>query len=210
MKTKTKHRTFARITGAVFLAYFACMILSDVLGRIGFGAPEVVYRIILDTPRRFNFAIVLSLVSSFLFLATAWGLYRLFKPTHADLAAAFLILNAVGTAIHCASLLPLMAAFRLTEPEALIAVGVYKSGFASAQLFFGTWLFPLGYLVRKSGILPRILGILLILDGLGVLIWFFQSFLLPDLRVIIYPGLVASFVAEFSLALWLLLRGVRP
>jgi len=65
---------------------------------------------------------------------------------------------------------------------------VYKTGFVTAQLFFGTWLFPLGYLVYRSRFLPRFLGVLLMLDGVGVLIWFVQALLLPDYPAITYPG----------------------
>lgn len=79
----------------------------------------------------------------------------------------------------------------------------------TAQLFFGTWLFPLGYLVYKSKFLPRFLGALLMLDGVAVLIWFLQGLLAPDLKVITYPGLAVSFVAEVGLALWLLIKGVK-
>jgi hypothetical protein len=78
-----------------------------------------------------------------------------------------------------------------------------------AQLFYGTWLIPLGYLVFKSGFLPRILGILLLIDGIGILIWFLQFFLFPGYEIITYPGLAASFIAEFSLSLWLLIMGVK-
>jgi hypothetical protein len=85
---------------------------------------------------------------------------------------------------------------------------VYKTGFVTAQLFFGTWLFPLGYLVYKSDYLPRFLGVLLLLDGIAVLIWFVQALLLPAHPAITSPGLVVSFVAEVGLSLWLLVRGV--
>lgn len=78
-----------------------------------------------------------------------------------------------------------------------------------AQLFFGTWLFPLGYLVVKSGFLPRALGVLLILDGVAELIWFLQALLLPDHPAIKTPGTFVSLVAEMGLASWLLIRGVR-
>jgi hypothetical protein len=78
-----------------------------------------------------------------------------------------------------------------------------------AQLFLNLWLFPLGYLVFKSGFLPRILGILLIIDGLAMLIWFFQFFFFPGYEVISYLCLAESFIAEGSLCLWLLIRGVK-
>jgi hypothetical protein len=92
---------------------------------------------------------------------------------------------------------------------ALASINVYKTGFVTAQLFFGTWLFPLGYLVYRSPRLPRFLGVLLMLDGIGVGIWFLQGLLWPTLRVITYPGLAVSFVAEVGLALWLLVKGVK-
>ena len=92
---------------------------------------------------------------------------------------------------------------------ALLSIGVYKTGWVTAQLFFGAWLFPLGYLVYTSRLLPRFLGVLLMLDGIGVLIWFLQALLWPAYRAITYPGLAVSFVAEVGLALWLFVRGVN-
>jgi hypothetical protein len=46
-------------------------------------------------------------------------------------------------------------------------------------------------------------------DCVGVLIWFFQFFLLPGYDIITYPGLTISIIAEFSLSLWLLIKGVK-
>ena len=104
-----------------------------------------------------------------------------------------------------------MQAFPSAQRDGLpyLSIDVYKTGFVTAQLFFGAWLFPLGYLVYKSGFLPRFLGVLLVLDGIAVLIWFHQALLLPDYPAIRYPGLVVSFVAELGLALWLLVKGVK-
>jgi hypothetical protein len=53
------------------------------------------------------------------------------------------------------------------------------------------------------------LGILLIADGFGLLIYVFQRFLLPVYEVISYPCMVISFIAELSLTLWLLIKGVK-
>ena len=52
------------------------------------------------------------------------------------------------------------------------------------------------------------LSVLLVLDGVGVVVWFLQAMLLPDQPALAYPGLAVSFVAEVGLALWLLFRGV--
>ena len=76
-------------------------------------------------------------------------------------------------------------------------------------LFYGLWLFPLGYLVFKSGFLPKILGILLIADGVSLLICFFQLWLFPGYEKMTYPLYPIMFVAEFGLSLWLIIKGVK-
>ena len=213
----------ARITGGFYVAYILAMVLADTLGHIGRGTAEQVYQAIVTNEGSFRVGLVIALVSAFLFLLTAWGLYVLLRPVNKDLALLFLLLNTVGVAIQCASMFPLisamlqgdgashMQAYSAAQLEGLayLSINVYKMGFVTAQLFFGTWLFPLGYLVYKSSFLPRFLGVLLVLDGVAVLIWFLQALLLPDYREITYPGLAVSFIAEVGLALWLLAKGVK-
>jgi hypothetical protein len=213
----------ARITGGFFLAYILASVLATMLGQIGLGGAGQVYQAMVTNEGSFRLGLVVALTSGFLFLMVAWGLYVLLRPVNAQLAMLFLLLNAVGVAIQTASMLGLVAAM-LTgdgtshmqaysagqlEGLAYLFIGVYKTGFVTAQLFFGTWLFPLGYLVYKSGSLPRFLGVLLLLDGIAVLIWFLQAFLLPDYPAIRYPGLAVSFMAEVGLALWLVVEGVK-
>jgi hypothetical protein len=213
----------ARITGGLYLAYVVAMVLADTLGHIGRGTADQVYQAIATNEGSFRLGLVVAFVSAFLFLVTAWGLYVLLRPVNKNLALLFLLLNTVGVAIQCASMLPLisamlqgdgashMQAYSAAQLEGLayLSINVYKTSFVTAQLFFGTWLFPLGYLVYKSRSLPRFLGVLLILDGFAVMIWFLQALLLPDYPAITYPGLLVSFLAEFGLALWLLVKGVK-
>ncbi len=63
---------------------------------------------------------------------------------------------------------------------AMLSLSTYQVGFVTAQLFFCAWLFPLGWLVLRSGSLSRLLGWLLLLDGIAVLIWFLQTLLAPS------------------------------
>src|SRR5664280_3478674 len=200
----------ARIVGGFYLVYILAMVLADVLGHIGRGTAEQVYQAIVTNAGSFRLGLLLAFISAFLFLMTAWGLYVLLRTVNRDLALLFLLLNAVGVAIQCASLLQLISAIQAPEVAATaqLAANVYRSGFAAAQLFYGTWLFPLGYLVIKSKFLPRLLGILLILDGFAEMIWFTQALLLPAYPAIKVPGLVVSLLAEVGLALWLLIEGV--
>jgi hypothetical protein len=213
----------ARVTGGFYLAFILASVLADMLGHIGLGDAQQVYQSIVTDASSFRLGLVVALLSAFLFLMAAWGLYVLLRPVNESLALLFLVLNAVGVAIQCASMFPLvsamlqgdeashMQAYSAAQLEGLayLSINVYKTGFVTAQLFFGTWLFPLGYLVYKSRSLPRFLGVLLVLDGFAVLIWFLQALLLPDYRAITYPGLVVSLLAEVGLALWLLAKGVK-
>jgi hypothetical protein len=197
-------------------------VLANTLGHIGLGTAPQVYDAIVTNEALFRLGLVIALTTGFLFLLTAWGLYVLLRTVNKDLALLFLLLNAVGVAIAGASMLGLvfaklqgdashMQAYSAAQLEglALLSINVYKTGLVTAQLFFGTWLFPLGYLVYKSRFLPRFLGVLLILDGVAVLIWFLQALLLPAYPAIHYPGLVVSLMAEVGLALWLLVKGVK-
>ncbi len=215
--------SLARITGGLYLAFMITAVLADLLGHIGLGNAQQVYGSITTAGWSFRVGLVVAFVSAFLFLMAAWGLYVLLRTVNQDVALLFLLLNAVGVAVQCASQLQLVSAMLIvdagaapttfqpaqTEAMALIAINVYRMGFVAAQLFFGIWLFPLGYLVYKSGFLPRILGVLLILDGVAEMIWFLQAFLLPAYPQIKMPGTVVSLLAEVGLALWLLIKAVK-
>ena len=92
----------------------------------------------------------------------------------------------------------------------LLADSMYKSGFMSAQIFLALWVLPLGYLVIKSGYLPKLLGAFLLVDCLVLLIWVCQFFLVPsENEAVSGICLAISFISEASLCLWLLIMGVN-
>ncbi|MBE0687577.1 MAG: DUF4386 domain-containing protein, partial [Anaerolineaceae bacterium] len=76
------------------------------------------------------------------------------------------------------------------------------------QPFFAAWLFPLGYLVFKSGYLPKFLGIILMVECFAWLMFPIQFFLFPN-EVIAIIASAAGFIGEFSLTLWLLIMGAK-
>lgn len=220
---RISRNTTARIAGGVFLSFIVASALASIVGRIGLSDADDLVEAITTNASVFRLGLVIALASALLFLLAAWCLYVLLRPVDPHLALLFLLLNAVGVAIQCLSMLPLIFALLLADPAshlaafsseqatglAYLSVGTYKLGFATAQVFFSTWLFPLGYLVFRSGFLPRVLGVLLILDGFADLFWFIQAVLLPDHPQLSYPSWVVSFVAEVGLALWLLIKGAK-
>jgi hypothetical protein len=101
-----------------------------------------------------------------------------------------------------------LTAFTADQLQALVSLflDLYEHGFLISHIFFGLWLFPMGYLVFKSGFLPKFLGILLIIAGFGYLADFILFFLFPGVGVTVSEF---TFVGEVLLLLWLLLRGVN-
>jgi len=134
-----------------------------------------------------------------------------------------MLLNLGGVAVQCLNDLFLFApvlllngsgylkAFQADQLQALVMffLDMHKNGFMVAQIFYGAWLFPLGYLVYKSGFLPKFLGILVLADFVCWLAYFFQFFLFPTFTVITYLSFPVGFLAEFGLTLWLLIKGVK-
>ncbi len=208
----------ARWAGGLYLAYVAANVLASLLGHIGLSDEQTLRATITDHEVLFRLGLVAAIGSALLFVLTAWALYVLLRPVNEPLALLLLVLNAIGAAVQCASYLPLLAVLAqgdsvgLTGPQleglSMLSVTTHQTGFLVAQLFFSAWLFPLGWLVLRSGFLPRFLGWLLLLDGIAVLVWFMQALLAPEYPAISYPSWAIGFVAEVGFALWLVVKGV--
>jgi hypothetical protein len=217
----------ARMAGFLYLLYILVSIFADVLGRsklIVLGDAATTARNIIESAWQFRIGFVVDLVAALLFLLTAWALYVLLKQVNENLALLFLLLNLVGVAVWCVSDLFLITSqlllsgadylkvFQTDQLQALamLFLNIYKNGFSGiAQIFFSAWLFPLGYLVFKSGFLPKILGIILMVECFGWLMYPIQFFLFPGNEVLTYLSSAVGFIGEFSLALWLLIMGAK-
>jgi hypothetical protein len=213
----------ARIAGLFYFMYVIASIIADLFGHFVFADASATVNNIMAHESLFRIGVVISLFSYVLFLLAAWYLYVLLKPVNKNIALLFLLLNLGGFAILVYSHLNLFSSLTLLseadylkvfqpdqlQAQAILFINLYKTGSTIAQIPFGVWLLPLGYLVFKSGFLPKILGILLIVDCFGLLISVFQYFLFPGYEVISYPCLAVSFIAELSLTLWLLIMGAK-
>ena len=164
-----------------------------------------------------------------LFQATEWvflgfALYLLLQHVSGNAARAMVVLVAVGAAIVCLNDVFEFVAVRVaTDPSYAIAFGAAGSnalvlllldlqhyGFLIAQIFFGLWLLPLGYLAYRSGMFPRALGVTLVVAGLCYLADMVVLFVVPDVGNQINAYLVIPpTIGEMWMALYLLVRGVR-
>ena len=83
-------------------------------------------------------------------------------------------MNAVSVAIQSLNLVnhagAVLAAQRGADELAVLFLDLHGVGYLIAQVFFGGWLIPLGYLVVRSGMVPRVLGYALMIGGVGYLL----------------------------------------
>jgi len=146
-------------------------------------------------------------------------LYKLLKVVNKNHALLMVIFSLVGNPItmlnelnRFAVLLLLNGADYLTpftadQLQSLVSLflALHEHGVLIATIFWGLWLFPFGYLVFKSGFLPRILGVLLIIAGSGYLIDLVTFFLFPN-----FPS-IGQFLTwgELFWPFWVLIKGVN-
>jgi len=171
----------------------------------------------------YRISFVTDLIGSTSYIFLIFFLYKLLKSVNKNIAKLMVILVLIGIPIamlnqlnQFAPLLLLSGAdylkvFDTNQINSLIMLFLdfYKHGVYIADIFWGSWLIPFGYLVYKSKFLPRILGILLMAGSSGFLIESFVMTLIPDYQILTYPGLAIGTIAELSTIFWLLIRGIN-
>jgi Domain of unknown function (DUF4386) len=153
-----------------------------------------------------------------------FALYQLFKEVNRQQAALMVTLFVVSVPISFLNVLndiaPLIlvsganfvSVFDKGQLDALVylSMRLHSHGLLVAQIFWGLWLFPFGILVIRSGFIPRVLGVLLIIACFAYLADSFTFLLLPP-----YGHLVSNFatvfegIGELSIVLWLLIWGAK-
>lgn len=143
--------------------------------------------------------------------------HDLFRVVNRRLSSAALGVILVGCAVQAATMLLYVAPLLLlTGPGAAswppgqlqaLALTLFRwNGYAfdAYLVFFGLWCFLVGILISRSAFMPKILGILLAIDGVG---W--MLYLAPPFAIGVFPVIaVASAISELPLQLWLLIKGV--
>ena len=168
--------------------------------------------------------VVADLVDGTVFLFLALTLYILLKHVHKSAARAMLVLVALAAVITCFNAIfefeglrvatgaVNMATFGTDGSNAVVQLllDTQHYGLLTAQIFFGLWLVPLGYLAYKSGWFPKALGVLLVVGGGCYLVDLFAAFLAPDLAKNIHALIVIpSTIAELWMVGYLLVAGVK-
>ena len=164
-----------------------------------------------------------------LFQGTEWvflamTLYLLLRHVQENAARAMVVLVAVGAAIVCLNDVFQLESVRVATDTSyganfgaagssslvLLLLDIHHYGFLIAQIFFGLWLMPLGYLVYKSAMFPKALGVALNVGGACYLVGMLAVFLVPGAGEKINTFVpLPSAIAELSMVGYLLVKGVR-
>jgi hypothetical protein len=222
-KEKMNPKRTARIAGLLYLLIAIFGIFSMLYGPESHLVPRDATATadnIAAAEPLYRLAFLGDLLGQVIFVFLVLLLYRLLKPVDKNIAVLMVVLVLVGVPIAMLNDLNQMAALLLStgagyltifaadqlSAQAMFHLDLYQHGLRIAYIFWGLWLFPLGYLVFRSGFLPRVLGVLLIIAGCGYLIEFVAFFLFPSANLTIR---MFTFWGEVLFALWLLIMGVN-
>ncbi len=220
-------KRLARIAGVFYL-------LVAIFGGFaeGFGDPRMYVAgdaaatagNVLANPGLVRMIVTAHLVNAIFFILTAMTLYILLQHVHKSVARAMLVFVALAVGIttlnavfqfeglQVATNSSYVAAFGAAGSNALVLLllEIQHYGTLSAQVFFGLWLAPLGYLAYKSGLFPRALGVVLVMAAISYLVQLFAAFLAPDFGKQIHGFMtILPIIAEVWMLGYLLVVGVR-
>lgn len=168
---------------------------------------------ITESETLFRLGALADLVGITCFLLLGLVLFRLLRPAGSGAATAMLAFVAVSVAVMTANMTnhlgALHAATAGDDAVAMRFLQMHHEGYLFAGVFFGLWLLPLGLLLVRSGSAPRALGILAMVGAFGYVADTVANVLAgspgePTTEVLLLP----SAIAEVSLVLWLLVKGL--
>lgn len=170
----------------------------------------------------FRFGIFGELFSAVAFLFVAMALYRLLSGVNKTRASLMVILVAISVAITFVNVVNNIAALTLFRGDFLVAfdkrqlqslgvmfLGLHHQGLVVNQIFWGLWLFPFGVLVMRSGFLPRVLGVLLVINCFAYVAASLTSLFLPAYANVVSRAILPALLGELWIWLWLLIKGVQ-
>ena len=216
----------ARIAGFLYLLLAltgAFSILYVPSALVVFGDAAATAERIASSQLLFRAGILSGIVSNVIFVLLVLVLYHLLKETsrkQAMLMVTLVVISVatgfVNTINQLGALIALSGAEFLSafeEPEldalAYLFIRLHSHGIQIIQIFWGLWLFPFGILVYRSRFIPKILGVLLIVAGVGYLLGTITFLILPQYHSALATLITILEMGELPIILWLLIVGVK-
>jgi hypothetical protein len=178
---------------------------------------------ILASQMLFRLGIVAELIAAVFFLLLVMALYRLLSgvnKNHARLMVGLVLVSVAITFVNVLNNIAALTLFRGTDylsvfdkPQrdalAMLFLGLCRQGHAVNDIFWGLWLLPFGLLVMRSRFLPRILGLLLIVNCFAYVAISVTSLLLPAYGNVVFRASMPALLGELWIMLWLLIKGAK-
>jgi hypothetical protein len=188
------------------------------------GNPTATAHNIAASETLYRLGIVADLAGQTIFIFVALALYQLLKGVNRRHALLMLVLLLVSIPIAFLNELNSVAALTLArgadflsvfdEPQRIALMRLFLNlrgaGFDVAGVFWGLWLYPLGLLVYRSGFIPRILGIALMVGCFAYLANSFTALVLPQYEAAVARWMSPIQLVEMLFMLWLLIMGAKP
>lgn len=216
----------AKKTARVAGLFFLLMVVSGLFAELFFrqeiftkDTAETAARILQNT-LLFRAGILSDIVMSLAYLLTAIMLYRLLRVVSEDQARLMVLFAAAGCVILLMNVLnehmPIVyantreGALSMEQLNALsgLSFSAYNNGYMIGQVFFALWVLPLGQLICRSKFIPKVFGVLFLVETVCGLLSVAAHFLL-DSETIASLLLMPGTIAEFAFLFWLLIRGVN-
>jgi hypothetical protein len=220
-------QSYARAGGVLYLMIIFLGFVEEVFirGRITVtGNAAASFANLQNMEMLWRAGVAMEMVLLIITIALSVVLYVLTKPVHAELALLALLFGSIATAVEAAYAMQLvealfpagrnayLSAFTTGQLQAMtyLAMKSHVFGFGVVLLLFGPFFVVTGYLIFMSGYLPKTIGVLYQLAGVAYMFNGFVLLLAPRLSGVAFMIMAApAFVGESSLALWLLIKGVR-
>jgi Domain of unknown function (DUF4386) len=179
---------------------------------------------ILASEQMYRYGFVADLVCLICGIFLSLIFYILFKPVNRNLSLLALVFSITAGGVMAVNLLNQLApllllhnssylqAFKIDQLQtlSLFFLNLQSQGYNISLLLFAFYFPIIGWLVYKSNFLPRILGVIYTLAGVGYLVNSLAWFLFPHLAAYLFPYvLLPAFIGETSMSLWLIFKGVK-
>lgn len=180
---------------------------------------------IAESQMLFRMSLVSSAICYVAFLLLPFILYRLLHSVNEIAAKLMIILAVVSVPISMLNLQNKYAVLTFingtnhlkvfdasqNQAQMMLLLENYDNGILILHIFWGLWLFPFGFLVYKSGFLPKILGILLMLGCGGYLVNFVGNTMFDNFGGSLISNIASKPAAlgEIGTCFWLLIRGIN-
>lgn len=178
---------------------------------------------ILASETLFRVCMVSELAGAILLFILVRILYRLLNQVNRTQASLMVSLVAISIPITFLNVLNEIAALTLLQGAtflsafdqaqrdalALMFLGLHGDGVNLANIFWGLWLLPFGSLVIRSRFFPRILGVLLLLNGCALVAVSLTRLLLPAYLDLANRLAMVPELGELWMMVWLMVKGVR-